>query len=629
MSYITTTLQPLKRYPTYSFYARADAKNLELDSVFKICILETLRWLRSRLKDFKKLPDEIRTPEPEAFADFDAPVSFNYENGLFVDVVYVERDGIWSLLMTESDMGANLGQKHERLPVQGRLFNTEIAFRKQQEFVEIGVRTTCSEPANTAADCEVFRPTVVRALSENTNIRLMYSGFILDGKPLEIRSKTELERFFGLYEDTALNFPMLLIADSPTETLTPSIPDLTQKISTPTFPVGGGFSYHNDGNVTLNATVPKPKTGAIITPDKPRMPKEKPVVQKAVSTRLPVPDYQTLAAKLVGFAIVVFVEEKFFKTIENKLRIRMAHGDVILLRRQQELERYPYAAYREDMVQFFRELRADVIGMPKRKLYDFGQVLFHTDAKIRDYSSKRAETSSLEEQCASYQLENAELKKQISEHAQQNTDMQQVAEALRATQKKLDTLQKELDSRNAAFHVLTAKMEQKESAYQRNAELVEFYKKMYDLAAAFPTDKEEVCDWIEEHFGAQIVVLPRARSELRKCSSTLDVAGLCDGIVFLYAYVLFRRQEISEEALRLYAERNNWEVRNCGKETLKMRKPYYTVTYLDQQYLLDLHIKRGVSSAELIRIYFCWEDGSQKILIGSMPEHLPTVRQGT
>lgn len=219
MSYITTKLQPLKSYPTYQFYARVDSKSLDLQCTFKICILETLKWLRARLKKFNDLPEGMLTPEPENYADFsdDSIISFSYSNGLSVDVVYIEKKGVWSFRMTESDIGANIGKENERKPVQGRTFSTEIAFLKQGEYIEAGVRTICSEPSDTTADCEVFRPTVVKALADNANIRLMQSGFILNKKPLEINSKSDLERFFGIYEDNSLNFPIVLVADSETE----------------------------------------------------------------------------------------------------------------------------------------------------------------------------------------------------------------------------------------------------------------------------------------------------------------------------------------------------------------------------------------------------------------------------
>lgn len=124
-------------------------------------------------------------------------------------------------------------------------------------------------------------------------------------------------------------------------------------------------------------------------------------------------------------------------------------------------------------------------------------------------------------------------------------------------------------------------------------------------------------------------VAPRAASELRKHTGYLDIACLCDGIVFLAAYSQYRRQELSEETLSLYAEHKKWEVQGCGKETLKVHRSDYTVTIEGKPCILDQHIKRGVRSEELIRIYFCWDEENRRIIIGSMPEHLPTVNNAT
>ena len=235
----------------------------------------------------------------------------------------------------------------------------------------------------------------------------------------------------------------------------------------------------------------------------------------------------------------------------------------------------------------------------------------------------------MEEQCSIYELENAELKKQIKEYSQHDADKQQLAEALRAERKRNESLQKERDSLKAKLEESAAESHEKDSAYRRNAELMSFYKEQVNIVASFPTNKDSVCQWIDDNFSEQLTVAQRARAEMKKFNGPLDVAGLCDGILFLSAYVRFRRKEITEDTLKLYAERNNWEVQGCGSEALKMRKQDYTFLYNDKPYLLDLHIKRGVSAQELIRIYFCWDEASEKIIIGSMPGHLATVKKNT
>lgn len=638
MSYITTKLQPIKSYPTYQFYAKADSKSLETVDVFKICILEAFKWLRARLNNFSDLPDGILDLEPSRFNELsdEALVSFSYTNGLSIDVIYIEKKGIWSFKLSETDMGANMGTDSERPPVQGRTFNTEIAFIKQKEYVEIGVRTICSEPSDTTAECEVFRPTVVKALAENSDIRLVQSGFILDKKPLEITSKAELDRFFGIYEDACLNFPIVLVCDSKTEVKIPQAADI--KIDKSTINVTGGFSFANksfgsDLNLSVDANALKlnAKKSVQIPAEKPKKPKEKSPVSKAepIKTKLPVFDYTSLADKLVGFAIVAFADEKFFSQISNKTRISLDHGDIVIISRKEVIERIKYTQYQNDMKSCFRALRSDIIAMTKRKQYSFGDVLFHSDAKLKDFHTKRHETDSLEEQCNIYRLEINELRSQVKEMSQHQTDMQQSAEALRIAQKKIDAIQRELESRDAAYADLLEASEKKEAAYKKNADLISFYKKQIEVAALFPTHNEDVCDWIDSNFSDSIIVTSRARSEMRKYSGALDLACLCDGIVYLNAYSQSKRNEISDDELQLYAERYKWEVQPCGKETLKMRKSDYTVTYNGEQRTLDQHIKCGVKTEELIRVYFYWDDDLKKLVIGSMPEHLATVKQST
>ena len=67
MVYTTTKLQQLKSYATYQFHTLVKSDELKSADVFKICILETFRWLRGRLSEYKNLPSEIVLPEPEEY----------------------------------------------------------------------------------------------------------------------------------------------------------------------------------------------------------------------------------------------------------------------------------------------------------------------------------------------------------------------------------------------------------------------------------------------------------------------------------------------------------------------------------------------------------------------------------
>ncbi len=637
MEYNTTKVRSLKSYPTYQFYAKADSKTVRINEVFKICILETLHWIRIRLQNLPDMPNELNAPEPEQFCSFseDELSSFSYNNGFQIDVIYIDAIGAWSFRITEPDMGVNLGTPRERPAVNGRSFTTEIAFLKQSNCVEIGMRTVCSEPSDTSVDCEVFRPRVVKALAENEHLRLLHSGWIIDGKPLEITSKAEMERFIDIFSAEDRSLPVVIVADSKTEiekahpvTLPSAIPSLSaNKYSFSSFK-----QPSKELSVIINADKMPRKNCFAVPESKDKKTKEKPqtVVKKTcVHTKLPVLDYTELARSLIGFAIVVFADEKYFKPIENKTHIAIDYGDILLITKQEAVQQFTYEQYREDIQGFLKPLKKEVIALQKRSSYSFGNVLFYSDAKLKEYRTKRHQTSSLEGKCSIYKLENAELKAQIKELSQQQNDMQQTAENLRIAQKKLDNLSKELESKNEAYDKLLTETAAKEEAYRKSADLVRFYQHMIDVAALFPTDKDDVCRWIEDNYSDLLFVASRAESELRKYSGSLDVSSLCDGIVYLAAYAKYRRQELTEEELSLYSERKHWEIQGCGKEALRIYRSDYTVTIDGEQYILDQHIKRGVRAEELIRIYFCWDDNSQKIIIGSMPEHLATVKKST
>ena len=634
MPYITTKVQALKSYATYQLYAQADPRVADTDGVFKICILETLRWIRSRLSDLKETPQELKSPEPQQYAEFDDEMirSFSIELGCQIDVIYIESLGVWSFRIVEPDMGANKGTAKEREAVSGRTFTTEIAFRKQDDCVEIGVRTICSEPSDNTVDCEVFRPSVVKALAENADIRLSHCGRILDGKAMQVCSKGEMDKFFDIFGDAARSLPMILVADTKEEISEPV--DLSPVTDTLT-PTLSSFSLLARSKSSEGAVLKinsecfeNKKFIREKIPKKIKKQADKPKCSP-VRTKLPVFDYEKLAQKLVGLALVVFISDKYFRQIENKTQIRIDHGDIIVIPRKEPTERYAYSDYSGDMDGFFSALRNASYDLPKRSAVDYGNVLFYTDAKLQEYHDKRHQATTMEEKYEFYKLENKELKAQVKEFSQQQTDMRQTSGQLRALQKRVEALTDELDDARSKYADIVDEMNAKADAYRKGAQIVSFYKQFIDIAARFPTDKSEVCKWAEENFSDDIIIAPRAVSEMRKYSGSLDIASLCDGIVFLSAYARFRRQEIPEDELALYAQRCSWDVQGCGKEAMKLHRNDYTVTCGGVQYSLDLHIKHGIQADELIRIYFCRDDESGKIIIGSMPRHLATVKNTT
>ena len=53
---LTTQLRQIKSYPTYQLHAYTRSSSSAAEDMFRICILETMKWLRSRLSRFDSLP---------------------------------------------------------------------------------------------------------------------------------------------------------------------------------------------------------------------------------------------------------------------------------------------------------------------------------------------------------------------------------------------------------------------------------------------------------------------------------------------------------------------------------------------------------------------------------------------
>ena len=631
MPYTTTHLQPTKSYPTYQLYVTASGNSLTPEDVLKICILETLRWLRSRLVNFPDLPEEIRTPEPSDYARFtlDALHSFRLEAGGSIDVIWSEKRKIWSFCMTEADMGANPGTDRERPPVIGRSFRTEMSYCLRSDDVEVGIRTICSDPLDCEVLCEVFRPTVVKALAEHPKLTLRHQGLNLDGQVIRLDRRDVLDRVTDAVMQAAFDLPVVYVAQPAAEAPQQKLPammglpaglDVTKGF-TPQASLKG-FTLNLE-KTDVKSALPKEKPSA-----KPRSEPGLAVSPKAEQPALPEFPCDALARSMLGFAVVVFVPDKQREALNRKTGMELQGGE-ILIQHGRETERYPQKRYARHPDEFYQRIRSQLYLSPKRRSYHFGEVVFHAQAQLLELHNRRHETEDLAETCRIYHMELEALRGQVKQLYQEKADMQQAWESLRITQKKLLLAQEDAAQQEAQLIALQTMQKEREEAYQRSAHIIEFYKQKAEIAAHYPDTKEHVCDWAAQLFAGELIVTNDARSSLRKYAGKLDLAMLCDAFLFLDAYAGYRRGEIPPDELALYAERYSWEVQGCGKETLQMRRSDYLTVYEGTQYLLDQHIKYGVSAQVLLRIYFCWEETLQRLIIGHLPGHLPTVKKGT
>ena len=632
MNYTTTTLQPEKSYPTYQFHAFTASEKLGAGDVFKVCVLETLNWLRQRMVNFPRLPDELRAPLPDEYESFprEALRSFNLNMGASVDCTYIQSEEVWSLRITEPDAGENIGKPNERPPINGRTFRTEIAFRQHTSCVEAGIRITVSEPANCDAPCAVYRPAIVKALANDPKVRFVKEGFAINGSPLSVTNSTEFRNLETLFLSGSLNLPIVLVADSKAPKKAPAMPDIVSDISSSGFgSIASGakqlllgastllpeLDYSDSARSSIENRFVSMKTVQNEEDDfiiKPAPGPEKP--EEANNF-----DYTTLASWTLGFAAVCFVGESCFERVKNRLGITIGPREILVCVHGRVEKRCRYTDANMDELK--SDLTNELKAMPKRRTYKFGDVLFYSDARLQDLKVKLDRNMSLEEELKITKLDNEALRAKLRETEQHNTDMQLSADSNRLLRKQLSDAQDRAEKLEAELREQKADSEKKAEAYRKASDIVTFYKQR--IAETYPTEKDDVCTWVKEKFSGNIILTSRAENALKRYNSDVDISMLCDGICFINAYADYRAKRIDKNTLDMYAESYNWSVTPSGDKSLQVHKKAYTIVVDNTKYLLEWHIKSGVSTAVLLRIYFCWDADLKKMIIGYMPDHLP------
>ena len=648
---LTTQLRQIKSYPTYQLHAYTRSSSSAAEDMFRICILETMKWLRSRLSRFDTLPEQIMLPEPENYdlLSFDMLQSFSLSIGFNISVVFIESREVWSFELTETDMGENPGTDRERPPVNGRTFRTEISFMLHNDCVEIGIRTICSEPSDTTAPCKVFRPAIVKMLAQNPMIGLR-NEYEMNGQPLDITTRSEANRLIDAVQDPKFNIPVVIAAEAPYEAEEYheiSAADVKALLSKHLAALTGyGL---DDIQLSLYGLRPADELSSVrvdishlgfetklankdhtISEAKPQMP-EKPAVSitDEKADRLRTFDYQRLARKSVGYAFICFVKEDCFGIFNNRMDMKLQCGDVIIIDHNTVIERFPYSVSSADFDEFYCRIKEKVLSLPMRNTVDFGNVVFGSDARLLEIKEKKKQNITIEEKCDLLSQENRELKNKIRDLEQKSAAGNQISDELRQYRKLLRESEENAAQLSASLNELEMRYRKISDAFCNSASVIKFYKDKAEAAAEFPTEISAVAEWAEREYGEYIEISSRAKSELKKYSGSLDVSTLCDGIYFLSGYAKFKTGRIDKQLLDLYAEHSGWEVQNCGKEALKIYKSDYTMNIDGRKLLMDQHIKYGIKSQVLIRVYFTWDDEAKKIAIGYMPGHLPTVRNST
>jgi hypothetical protein len=155
------------------------------------------------------------------------------------------------------------------------------------------------------------------------------------------------------------------------------------------------------------------------------------------------------------------------------------------------------------------------------------------------------------------------------------------------------------------------------------------------LAREFPTDLGVLEKWIAEHHPGRIILHPRAISAAKK-SQFEDVGLIYAAVDFLGTEYWASRTAVPDQAADLRCQSDlklrelKLDLAPAVSVTAAGREgDEYFVTYpqgTSEKRMLEQHLCKGSARDErfCLRVYFFWDEGLKKVVIGWLPSHLDT-----
>ena len=154
-----------------------------------------------------------------------------------------------------------------------------------------------------------------------------------------------------------------------------------------------------------------------------------------------------------------------------------------------------------------------------------------------------------------------------------------------------------------------------------------------------PSKTTDIPKWVEKCFSGRLILHEKAVDLIANTqTSEVDMALLCDALEYL-------SKEYRDELIGKITEEERNSI--CSKRYDRpftvtpitgMTPNAYPLEYKIKYYrddrgkkhesVLDLHLKSGTGTENLLRIYFLYDKEKQLIVVGSLPKHLKTLRNG-
>lgn len=588
-------------YPTYQLYALMNSKKTSPQDGLRLGALITLDWLKSRLgRD--DLPGELlNIPDSEQYKEVgeECLTSFHISSGFVIDVVYLPDKGVWTLQITEPDLGSDPGNPNQvRQAVPGRVIETNIGFCITGQELECGFQILISDPVGTANLADVYRLSPVRRLMEHPAFGLKQI-IPLENHPCSIQTQGQLKTLLSVWRNGDNQLPSVVFTQIHCEKTPGRVTELG---------IGSRPAWLGELPPLLNID--------------------------NFGIQDPPYDIAAFSARCAGICRTYLLSDGMRELFSDQISMTVAPGDIVVLEppvfgRQAEI--LPFKPSRQRQEEIFSGLLERMVNYPREKEMAFGRIRFlsaareallshiettaqHADVVANQWAQK------LEQMRVSWKADIAEQQKILQGLTNQLSSQRQYIERL---EKEKTELRKE---------VCDAEERCRLRLDEQNSQM-EYLKRRLDQ----PVKHEDIYGWVVSHFSTRLLIHPKAADLLKdKSAQKVNVRLICDALDFLATdYWARRYEQINTEEMNTRCSQKYgrpFEVKPTGNTTVEFTPSQYKIKYfLGKQGKLvesplDWHLRVGNDPENLLRIYFLHDDEKRLIVVGSLPTHLRAVK---
>lgn len=585
-------------YPTYQLYAVMENRKTAPQDGLRLGALVVIEWLRQRLGE--NVPAELAAiPAAARYREIghQALPSLHINQGFVIDIVSMPEEGVWTLQITEPDLGSDPGNPDQaREAVAGRIIETNVGFRAKETRLECGFQTVISDPDSTSERADVYRLALVHRLIQHPDFGLR-QALPFRYKPSVIETAGQLDALLDLWRNRENQIPCVIF--TPAEAPRPAIIQPNWKVSA--------------------VDMAKPSLSAM-----PPLP-----IQEAVCPY----DVDKFAKYGITFCHTFLLKNALLERFSAKSRLRPKPGDIIVLEPKSfggKGRLLPFQSGDVQQENTLTNLRQEMYTYPREKEISFGGITFLSAARENLLYNTEATLQQSRLLSKEWQQHLEQLKLQWEAELRRKDDEKQaVLEQLERQKLYAVRVEQEKDRMQTRHEAALAGM--RISLEEREEEIAYLRRKLSQ-----PREHGDIAPWIETHFSRRLLLHPKAIKCLEaREARTVDIGLICDALDFLATdYWEQRYRRISSEEMRNRCSKKYgrpFDVAPVGSTTIEFYPVQYKIKYFvgvagkPVESPLNCHLRVGNDVESLLRIYFLHDDEKQLIVVGSLPRHLRTV----